>query len=225
VSRVLVLTAVDLEARGLARHLGLDRVPGSDWPHFRSGSVEIAAVGLRAAHLAARSARWRPADLVVSAGACGALAPALTEGELVVPEAVVTAGGPRLATATVTALARRGTLVTVDAVLESAAAKARLWLETGALAVDMESAAILSWAAALGVPALAIRAVSDTAARGVPPDLAAVVADDGRVRPMRAMTAALARPRAIADAMALRSGTQAALRSVSRALAILARTA
>jgi len=224
VTRVLVLTAVDLEARGLARHLGLDRVPGSDWPHFRSSSVEIAAVGLRAAQLASRSARWRAADLIVSAGACGALAPALAEGELIVPEAVVTAGGLRLATAAVTALARRGTLLTVDAVLESAAAKARLWMETGALAVDMESAIILSWAVARGVPALAVRAVSDTAARGVPADLAAVVAEDGRVRPMRAMTAALARPRAIADAMALRTGTQAALKTVSQALATLART-
>jgi hypothetical protein len=34
---VLVVTAVDLEARGLARHLGLARVTGCDWPHYRGG--------------------------------------------------------------------------------------------------------------------------------------------------------------------------------------------
>jgi len=44
-----------------------------------------------------------------------------------------------------------------------------------------------------------------------------------RVRTAHAVRAALARPRALADALALRSGTSAALRSVARALARLAR--
>ena len=70
-TRVLVLTAVDLEARGLARHLGLERVARSGWPHFASGWVELAAVGLRARELQARAATFRPPDLVISAGACG----------------------------------------------------------------------------------------------------------------------------------------------------------
>jgi adenosylhomocysteine nucleosidase len=224
VTRVLVLTAVDLEARGLARHLGLARVSGSAWPHFAGGSLELVAVGLRAAELPARETRWRTPDLVVSAGACGALAPTLKEGDLVVPETVVTPRGAATPTATVAGLARRGTLLTVDAVVTTAATKARLWLDTGALAVDMESAPIMAWARDRQVPALAVRGVSDTAARGVPADLAAVVADDGRVHPMRAMTAALARPRAIADAMALRSGTSLALKSVAQALAAIARS-
>jgi len=109
-------------------------------------------------------------------------------------------------------------------VLEDAAAKSRCWLQTGALAVDMESAAILDWAAAHALPGLVIRGVSDPAARGVPADLARVVQDDGRVRPMRAVTAMLARPRALADAVALRAGTTAALRTVAAALGTLART-
>jgi adenosylhomocysteine nucleosidase len=224
VTRVLVLTAVDLEARGLARHLGLARVASSAWPLFAAGSVELAAVGVRAGELPARAAMFRAPDLVISAGACGALSPSLVEGELVVPEAVAGPDGARMATSTVAGLPRRGTLLSVEAVVESAAAKARLWMETGALAVDMESAAILAWARARGVAALAVRGVSDTAARGVPADLAAVVADDGRIRPMRAMAAALARPRAIADAMALRTGTEAALRTVAQALATVTRT-
>ena len=223
-TRVLVLTAVDLEARGLARHLGLDRVARSGWPHFASGSVELAAVGLRAGELQARAASFRLPDLVISAGACGALSPSLVEGELVVPEAVAGPDGARAATTMVAGLPRRGTLLSVDAVVESAAAKARLWMETGALAVDMESAPILAWARARGIAALAVRGVSDTAARGVPADLAAVVADDGRVRPMRAMAAVLGRPRAIADALALRTGTEAALRTVAQALATVTRT-
>ncbi len=76
---------------------------------------------------------------------------------------------------------------------------------------------------ARGVPAAVIRGVADTADRGVPEDLAAVVQPDGRVRTARAVRAVLARPRALADAMALRSSTHAALQGVARALARIAR--
>jgi nucleoside phosphorylase len=159
---------------------------------------------------------------VVSAGVCGALAPELAVGALVVPETVLGPDGGRQATAAAGGLRRQGTLLTADRILEDAAAKSRLWLATGALAVDMESAPILAWAAARGWPAAVVRGVSDPAGRGVPADLARVV-QDGRVRPMRAVSAVLARPRALADALALRAGTAAALRSVAGALGALAR--
>ena len=223
--RLLVLTAVDVEARGLARHLGLAPIPG-DFPRFGGGPVEIAVVGLAAAHLDARlTAAPAAGTLVVSAGACGALAPELPVGALVVPEAVLAADGRRLPTAPLGGLARQGTLASVDHVLEDAAAKSRLWLETGALAVDMESAAILDWAARRGLPGAVVRGVSDPAGRGVPSDLARVVRDDGSVRPLRAVSAMLARPRALADAMALRAGTAAALKTVAATLGRLQRTA
>jgi adenosylhomocysteine nucleosidase len=223
VRHLLALTAVDAEARGLARRLGLAAVPGAAFPHYRQGVLEVAAVGLRAALLADRLTRCHPPALVVSAGVCGALAPALAQGDLVVPEAVIDARGTRWATAEIGGLTRRGTLFSADAIAEDAAAKARLWLETGALAVDMESGAILAWARARGVPAIVVRGVSDTATEAVPPDLAAVIGHDGRTRPLLVVHAALARPSALADAMALGRGMQAALASVAAALGGLAR--
>jgi adenosylhomocysteine nucleosidase len=222
VKRLLVLTAVDLEARELARHLGLAPVTGSSWPRFAGGALEVVAIGVAAAHCHTRLGDATP-SLVVSAGACGALAPELAVGALVVPESVIAPDGRRLPTAAAGGLRRHGSLLTTDHVLEDAASKSRLWLSTGALAVDMESWPILQWAAARGVPALVVRGVCDPAGRGVPADLARVVQDD-RVRPMRAVSAVLARPRALADAMALRTGTTAALRTVATALATLART-
>lgn len=222
-TRVLVLTAVELEARGLARQLGLGPVTESGWPHFAGGVLEIACVGLRAAHLDARIRLAPPPRLVVSAGACGALAPELGVGALVVPEAVVTPAGERWATAAIPGLARRGTLLTVADVVENASTKSRLWLESGALAVDMESVPILEWAAGHGILAAVVRAVSDTAERGVPVDLARAVGDDGRLRPMSAVGAVLARPGAVGEALALRSGSSAALRTVAIALGKLAR--
>jgi adenosylhomocysteine nucleosidase len=224
VSRILVLTALDVEARGLARHLALDPILTSSWPRYAGGSLEIAAVGLGARALAERHEAWPSPGVVISAGACGALAPELAVGELVTPETVLGPDGRRHATAALAGLPRRGTLVTTAQVLGDGAAKARLWLETGAIAVDMESAAILSWAAERGVRGAVLRGVSDSADRGVPADLARVVGEDGRVHPMRAVSAVLARPAALADAMALRAGTAAALKTVAVALGKLSRT-
>jgi adenosylhomocysteine nucleosidase len=222
VTRVLVVTAVELETRSLARHLGLDRVAGSSWPHFRGGALELVCAGPRAAHLEARVVGAAPA-LVVSAGVCGALAPDLSEGDLVVPEVVLGSQAVRHVTATLRGLRRAGALVTVEAVVATAEQKARLWVDTGALACDMESAPILEWAAACGLAAAVVRGVSDTASRGVSADLAAVVEPDGRVRTTRAVRVVLSRPRAIAEAMTLRSGTNAALKSVAAALGVVAR--
>jgi hypothetical protein len=223
VTRVLVVTAVEIETRGLARQLGLERVAASAWPHFRGGALELLCAGPRAAHLDARAA-GSAASMVISAGVCGALAPDLAEGDLVVPEAVVGANAVRHATASLPGLRRAGTLVTVETVVSTAELKARLWMETGALACDMESLPIVQWARARGVRAAVVRGVSDTSSRGVSPDLAAVVEPDGRVRTARAVRVALSRPGAIAEAMTLRSGTQAALKSVAAALGTVARS-
>jgi len=222
VSSILVLTAVEVETRGLARHLGLVAVPASPWPHYRGGLLEIACVGPRASRLAER-ASWRPPSLVVSAGACGALAPDLAVGALVVPEAVVAAGTARLSTASLSVLAASGTLLTVGDVVHTPGDKARLWIETGAVAVDTESSLILAWARAQGVPGAVVRGVSDSATSGVPRDLAALVEPGGRVSRGGALRAVLARPAALADAIALGRGTGLALRSVAAALARLAR--
>src|SRR5262245_38926618 len=180
-TRLLVLTGVELEARHLARHLGL--VLASGGLRFAGGVLEIVPVGIAASQLSPRLQTTASPTLVISAGVCGALAPGLRVGALVVPEAVLGPGGQRDATAAVAGARRSATPLPADRVLENAAAKSRLWLETGALAVDMESSLILAWAAARGVPGLVVRAVCDPAGRGVPADLARAVGDDGRVRP------------------------------------------
>src|SRR6185369_13409210 len=117
------------------------------------------------------------------------------------------------------------TLLTVAEVVHRPEDKARLWIETGAVAVETESSLFLGWARAAGVPAVVVRAVSDTAAAGVPPDLAALVEPGGRVNRGHALRAMLARPRAVADAIVLGRGTGAALKTVAAALGRLARQA
>ena len=183
----------------------------------------IWSVRARAQHtLEARCAGVESASLVISAGVCGALSPDLAEGDLIVPETVVVATR-RIATVALPELRRAGTLVTVDEIVATPEQKARLWVETGALACDMESAPIIEWAAKRGLHAAVVRGVSDRASRGVSADLAAVVEPDGRVRTTRAVRVVLSRPRAIPEAMLLMSGTNAALKSVAAALGRIAR--
>lgn len=219
--RLLVVTAIDVEARGLARRLGLVRVAGAPGLHHRAPGFDLACAGPRARHLG-RLAHLAPgAALIVSAGTCGALAPDLAEGDLVVPDRVVAGRGTPLTLPGAPGLSQAGTLVSVDEVLESAPAKAQLAQASAALAVDMESAAIVTWARALGIPAVVVRAVSESAERGVPAALAAVVDDQGTTRPARVARALVTRPGTIVHALRLRRSTSAALRSVAAALRTL----
>lgn len=236
-SDVLVLTALELEARGLARELELPRLSRYSFPVYelerRQSRLRLAPVGLRAALL---SERW-PAlaadltsPLVVSAGACGALAPELGAGDLILPESVVGLGGERLnvtpgAHALAAGLApdaRRGLLLTSWDVLATPEDKAERFHATAAAAVDLESAFILAWASRRGCPSLVVRAVADTAHQHLPAELVGLLTPEGKLRAGRAVALALTRPRTIPHALLLRRGTRRALRSVARLIAALA---
>ena len=231
--RILILTAVELEARALARQLELPALPALPFPAFGRGDLRLAPVGLRAGLLPARwpsllSGLDRP--LVVSAGVCGALAPDLQSGDLVLPESVLGPAAQRLnvtptAYARATALAptaRRGTMATSREVVATAEAKAALFAATGAVAVDMESSVILAHAATAGCPTLVVRGVSDTARESLPPELIDLVTPAGRLSTVRALTLTVTRPRVLPRALALRQATRRALIAVARLLAALA---
>jgi adenosylhomocysteine nucleosidase len=237
VSRILVVTAIEREARSLARDLGLVRAAWARWPCFEGTRVIVMAAGIRAKFL---DARWPPARpaLVVSAGLCGGLTPALnTVGALALPRAILGAGGAALAVdaaahgrAVGAALAAglafsTEPLLTVDDVVDGPDAKAQLARETGAAAVDMESAAVVRAAAGRGAPGLVVRAVSDPVQRALPRELAGLVAGDGRARPAAVGALLVRRPGLIGDALALRRDSARALRSVAAVIRHLATTA
>jgi adenosylhomocysteine nucleosidase len=75
-----------------------------------------------------------------------------------------------------------GSLVTRDLPVETTEAKAALAVETGALAVDMETAPVAEACRAAGVPLLAVRAISDEAGTPLPVPFAEWF-DLGRQRP------------------------------------------
>jgi hypothetical protein len=237
VSGVLILTAVELEARALARDLELPVVPSLRFPAFGRDGILIAPVGLRAGLL---DARWpqlaggadRP--LIVSAGICGGLDPRLRPGDLVVPESVLASSGelynvtPSQHRRALGAAARRvrgatrsGVLVTTRDVVGTPEAKAELHARTGALAADLESAVILARASATGCASLVVRGVSDSAAESLPPELLGLVTVEGRLRSARALALMAKRPAVLPRALALNHATRKALRAVASLLAAL----
>jgi len=110
--------------------------------------------------------------IVVNAGVCGALDPALVPGDIVVVTAV---NGAQVLQPSSAPSARRGALMTVDRIVATPEEKRRLREETGAMVVDMEAAAILE---RVGASALCcIKVVLDTADERFALDLNAALVD------------------------------------------------
>jgi adenosylhomocysteine nucleosidase len=234
VRATLILTAVELEAQVLARALELPALPSHRFPAFGDRAMRVASVGLRAGLLATR---WPQlvaeldAPLIVSAGVCGGLDPALARGALVLPESVigpadellnVTPSHHRAAEA-VAPLASTHRLITTHDVIATPEAKAALFARTGAVAADMESSLIVGMAAAAGLPSLVVRAVSDAATESLSPELIRLVTPEGRLRVASAV-ALLARPAILPRALELRRATRRALANVANVLAALTRS-
>lgn len=228
-SRILILTAVELEARALARQLELPALPSLAFPAFGRGTLRLAPVGLRAGLLSARWSALRlglDQPLVISAGVCGALTPELRPGDLVLPESVIGPAAERLnvtptAYARAAALApaaRHGTLATSREVVATPLDKASLHARTGAVAVDMESSLILTFAAGAGCPTLVVRGVSDAAGDTVPPELIGLLTEAGKLRTARALALGVTRPQVLPRALALRNATRRALATIARLL-------
>ncbi|HEU4979061.1 MAG TPA: hypothetical protein VFT42_09230 [Solirubrobacteraceae bacterium] len=119
-------------------------------------------------------------EQAVRVGTCGALDPSLRLGELVACTEVLAADGTSRAlgagervlpdAAMAAALARvadhSGTTVSTDLFYDPDEARPAAWRAAGAIAVEMEAAAVLAVAARRGVRAACLLAVSDSQAGG-----------------------------------------------------------
>lgn len=128
------------------------------------------------------------ADVVVNAGVCGALDPRLEPGDIVVASSVNGTGiaQPRSAPAAV-----NGPLLSVDRIVATAEQKRRLHADTGAVAVDMEAAGILSRVGAGRF--CCVKVVLDTAAESFALDLDDALVD-GRFSRRKIIAQAARRP-------------------------------
>jgi len=133
-------------------------------------------------------------DAVVSTGFCGALDPGLNVGDVVVATEVAAAGRrfpalePRGRRA-----ASRGTVVSTDHVVQTAAEKSQLHL-SGAIAVEMEAAGVAERAAQHGLPFFCIKAVTDLASEDMANDFNSALRPDGHFATMDILSSSLRQP-------------------------------
>ncbi|MFO0801291.1 MAG: hypothetical protein U0804_27820 [Gemmataceae bacterium] len=163
--------------------------------------VRVSGVGRDAARAAAlRLIEDVRPDRVIAAGFCGALAPALSVGDIVV--------SPRVQT--------------TNRIVGTPAEKAALRAAFGADAVDMESAAVEEVCRERGLSFVAVRAVSDTADHGLSPALLNLLSG-GDVSVPRALAALARRPALLGEFIRLGRDTSRAAEALARHLADLTR--
>jgi adenosylhomocysteine nucleosidase len=207
-----IVAALPAEAAWLGR-------AGDPW-------IVISGMGQARAHEAALSLTARGAVALVSFGTAGALAPGLRAGDLVLADGVLSGSvliesdrdwQGRLAGRLAGSLGvHTGTILHADAVVASPSDKSRLFLSTGAVAVDMESAGVARAAAEHDVPWLGVRAIVDAAGQSIPALALDPLGQDGRPR-LGPLVAGLARaPSDLAPLLRLGLGFRAARVTLER---------
>jgi len=193
----------------------------------RTGAVGVHRGAPGPGPASAAAARVPPeARLLISWGCAGGLQGDLRPGELLLPSAIVDRHGGTLAVdaglraglsgALATLRPRHGTLAETARVVTCSGARRALARRTGAVAVDMESAAIARAAAASGRRFVAIRVVADSATLELD-RLPAL--DTGAAR---ILLASLRRPQVLPTLCRLGLAYRRALRTLARAAALLA---
>ena len=163
---------------------------------------------------------------LVSFGLAGGIDPALRPGTLLVPVAVVV-NGARLPADLALAAALGGpttrqALVSVETIVASAAAKSRLWRETGCAGVDLESGSVAEVARDHGLPFAVLRAVCDPGTQGLPPAALTALDAEGRIGMGRVLAALARHPGQLAALLALARDAAAARQALAARVAALA---
>lgn len=222
-----IVAALALELRPLGPTTSRTQVVAT----LADGSLGIVSgMGGPAAAAGARRLVQAGAGALMSWGLAGGLDPALAAGTIVLPSEVLSPEGTMFPTShawreqlhgaiAASQIVCGGRLLTCRELIGAPADKQSVGRRMSAAAVDMESLAIAEIAAANSLPFLAVRAIVDTAADGLPPVLSAAAGEAG-ARGVARLLGALARaPAELPDFIRLVGRYQAA----RRALALVAR--
>lgn len=198
-----------MEGRAIAQAFGVRLSPGVGPTLLpAAGLGRLWVIGPRAGRLSDEMIKGY--DRIILAGLAGALDPALNIGDVIIDFAD---GGqwPNLPY-------RKGAIHGSDHLVATAAEKSRLFEQTGAAVVDMESVIVRQRAAALGAAVLSIRAISDTADESLPPDLEDWVDPMGRARPASVVAGVARRPWEIGRVVRLARDCRCACRAMALAV-------
>ncbi len=227
--KILATFAVRAEFAPWQRRRNFLRVPG-DLPMFEAmfGGARVRAIltGMGQDH-ALEAAKWslgyRP-DICISTGLAGSLRSGYRPGDILaarlvseVGEPVAVASHPELLSTAVDCGARQIERLTTSRTLVARVDQKRQ-LGSHAEAVDMESYTILAEAARCGVPAVAIRAVSDTAEFDMPYDFERARDAQGQIRVMGIVSQVLRRPSGLPELLKLAHDSRFASRRLAEFL-------
>jgi adenosylhomocysteine nucleosidase len=184
-------------------------------PRLSAQAVEVAQRAVLVAELS--SSRL---EAVVSVGYCGALDPSLSEGEIVVAEAVLDAAtgvteGCSLPHFEVRA--RTGLVVSQDKVVNKASEKLQL-RSSGAIAVEMEAAGVFARCRKAELPFFCIKAVTDLAGESFPVDFNAMRTTEGRLSRGKIGSYVITHPAALPGLLRLRSRAENAAKALGEFL-------
>lgn len=206
-----------------ARHLGPTVRLAEPLGSLPDGTlVATTGMGRSAAAAGARALISAGARALASWGMAGGLDPSLHAGAILLPTEVVGVDGcvhsceagwrHRLSS---TIAAQTGRLVTCAKAVGSVEDKAALFKSTGAVAVDMESAAIAEVAAEHRLPFIAVRVVVDGAADVLPRAVTAAADNEGHLHIWRLIGALALAPNELPPLIQLARSYRAANRSLA----------
>src|SRR5437016_11628400 len=192
--RVLVTFAVQAEFAPWRRIRNFNRVSETEFI-VKSGDTEVHSIitGIRALKF-----RLPAADLCVVSGVAGSLRPQHAVGSVLVANAVkrgdleARSDDWLVGTAVQCGAVPADFFYTADTVISTSLEKSRLGQIADA--VDMESYPILAEASRRGIPAVAIRAISDTADQNLPLDFSRIINEDGKLEWLPALSQVAASP-------------------------------
>lgn len=163
-------------------------------PKLALRAVEVAIRAVTAAELSSSKL-----EAVVSTGCCGALLSDLREGQIVSATEVLDLASRQsfpCGGIAGTGDAVSGVLITQDRIANDSAEKGQL-AALGAIAVDMEAAAVAARAQRAGLPFFCIKVVSDRLDESFAFDLNRMRATDGRIARVKIVGYALTHPRLV----------------------------
>lgn len=187
----------------------------------------VCGMGARNATRAAQYLLYQDVQGLISWGTAGALTPGLKSGDLVLPDIVQAANGKRYRTDSIwldqlrkalDAISVRtytGLLVETETVAGSDTEKSGLAATVpGAIATDMESAAIMKTARINGIPGIAIRSIADQFDHRIPAEILRHTDQFGTPRILNVLREIIRKPQLLTHLIRLSGAMRAASRTL-----------
>lgn len=229
--KILITFALEMEFAPWRRVRTFVEVTGNDFAIYDSdcGGMQVRAVltgigGIRAQTVTrAAVEQWRP-DVCISAGLAGSLRCEHEVGQVCVSRDMMELESGRTVAAdrALTSEAEKCGAAVIERLLTSArmvlTAEGKSRLGKMAEAVEMESFAVASEAAAKGIPAIAVRAISDTADEDLPINLEKLLDETGDVSKTKAASALARMPQKLPAMLRLGRQSKAAAANLANFL-------